>query len=141
MSEGAERDYLAGAGRYVNVIEGVGTLRLIFGNFEDDVILVQTFVDVGDLALAEGVAERVVNVGHVDAEARSGVAVNDQRTLQAADLLIGVDVVNTGNFLKTLHENGRPVVEFGHAFGLKRILILRATEASADAEILNGLQK
>src|ERR1700722_16693727 len=105
MSEGAERDYFAGAGRYVNVTEGFRTLRVIFGNFEDDVILVQAFVDVGDLALAEGVAERVVNVGHVDAKARSGVAVNDQRTLQAADLLIGVDVVNAGNFLKTLHEN------------------------------------
>jgi len=43
-------------------------------------------------------------------------------------LLIGVDVVDAGNFLKTLHEDGGPVIEFGYTFGLKRVLILRATK-------------
>ncbi len=31
MSKRTERDYFAGAGRHVNVIEGFGTLRVIFG--------------------------------------------------------------------------------------------------------------
>jgi len=32
---------------------------LIFEDFQHDVILIQTFVDIGDLALAEGVPESV----------------------------------------------------------------------------------
>ncbi len=52
-------------------------------NFHHDVILIQAFVDVGDLALPEGIAERVVNVLNGDAEAGGSVAVDNDGTLQA----------------------------------------------------------
>ena len=80
------------------MIQTVGALRVLRQDVENDVILVETFVDVGDLALAEGVGERVVDILQRNTEARGGVAIDDKSALQAADLLIGVCVVDAGNF-------------------------------------------
>jgi len=68
VRERAERNDFAAAGRQVNVIQTVGALRVLRQDVEDDVILIEAFVDVGDLALAEGVGESVVDVLKRDAE-------------------------------------------------------------------------
>jgi len=48
----------------------------MFGSdFQHDVVLIQAFVDVGDLALSEGIAESVVNVLNSDAKTAGSVAV------------------------------------------------------------------
>src|SRR5260221_6113832 len=102
VSKRAKRKDFAGRGRYVDVSEAFRALSVVVGDIQDNVILVKTFVNVGDLPLAEGVAQSVVDVGHVHAEARSGVAIDDQRTLQSADLLIGIDIKDARKFLQTL---------------------------------------
>ena len=47
MGERAERNKFAGLGRNVDEIERSGILLEFGSDFEDDVILVQSFVDVG----------------------------------------------------------------------------------------------
>ena len=58
VREGAERNELAGIRRNVNGLEThPGSAANSGSDFHHHVILIQTFVDVGDLALAEGVAQ------------------------------------------------------------------------------------
>ncbi len=68
VRERAERNNFAAARRQVNVIQAVRALRVLRQNVENDVILIETLVDVGDLALAEGVGESIVHVLKRDAE-------------------------------------------------------------------------
>src|SRR5437763_328650 len=69
MSKGAEGNELAGFGGDINGFQSFrGTLHL-GGDFHHHVVLIQAFVDVGDLALAESVTQSVVDVLNGDAEA------------------------------------------------------------------------
>src|SRR5260370_35874095 len=113
---------------------------MVGGDFHHDVILIQAFVDVGGLALPEGSAERVVNVLNGDAEAGGGVAVDDDGTLQAVELLVAVYVAELGDRAHAFLKNGSPVREVREVIGLESVLVLSATETAADAEILDGLQ-
>ncbi len=114
---------------------------LKFGSdFHHDVVLIQSFVDVGDLALAEGIAESVVNVLNSDPETAGGVTVNDDGTLQAMHLLVGVDIAKLGDFLKALHDDGSPVGQVAKVVGLECVLILGTAKTAADVEILGALQ-
>src|ERR1700719_2670709 len=103
-------------------------------------VLVQAFIDVGDLALAEGVAEGVVDVLEAHAEAAGGIAVDDDVAGQAAHLLIRIDVAQFRDLGEALLEDGGPVDEVGQIVGLQRVLVLRAAKAASDGEILNSLQ-
>jgi len=98
------------------------------------------FVNVGDLPLAEGVAEGVVNVQHVDAETACGVAIDDDGAFEPVHLLVGIDVAQLGDFSQALLKTGSPMSEIVEIVGLERVLILRGAAAAADAEVLNGLQ-
>src|SRR4029077_12180914 len=109
-------------------------------DLQHDVILVDAFVDVGDLPLSEGVAERVVNIQNVDAQAAGGVAVDNDGAFQPAHLLVGIDVAQLGDFSQALLKDGSPMSEIAEIVRLERVLILRGAAAAADAEILNGLQ-
>ena len=70
-------------------------------------VLIQAFIDVGDLALAEGIAKGVVDVLYGDAETRGGIAVNNNGALQTVELLIGIDVPEFGKIAQALLKNGR----------------------------------
>src|SRR5229473_622797 len=83
----------------VDIFEGVGRLLELRVGFQHNVILIQLSVDRGDLALAEGVVQSVVDVGGKNAEARGGVAVNREIYKQAAIQLIAGDVAKLWNFL------------------------------------------
>ena len=69
MGEGGEGDLGAVGALDVDVVERVGVALELGSDLEDDVVLVQLGEDGGDLALAEGVVEGVVNVLGGDAEA------------------------------------------------------------------------
>src|SRR2546423_8038795 len=113
---------------------------MLGSNFQHDVILIQAFIYVGDLALAESVAEGVVNVLNGDAETAGGVPVDDDGTSQTMHLLVGVDIAEFGDFLEALHDDGSPMCEIVEIVGLQGVLILCTTHAAAGAEVLNGLQ-
>ena len=103
-------------------------------------VLIQTFIDVGDLALAEGIAQGIVDVLDRDAETRSGIAVNDDGALQTVELLIGINVPEFGNLAQALLKNRSPMDKISEIVALERVLILSAAKTAADAEILDGLQ-
>src|SRR5690348_17907159 len=103
-------------------------------------VLVQSFVDVGDLALAKGVAESVVNIRGSHTKTSCGVAVNHNVTGKTAHLLVGIDVAQLGDFGNALLDDGGPVREVGQVIGLKRVLVLGAAETAADGEVLDSLQ-
>src|SRR5260370_32698607 len=105
----------------------------------DEVILIQAFVDVGDVALHEGIAERVVNVVNGDAEAGGGVAVDDDGTLQAVQLLVAVYVAELGDRAHAFLKNGSPVREVREVIGLGSGLVLSGAVTAAAAEIVDGL--
>ena len=56
-------------------------LRLRFHHY---VVLVVALIERGDLALTEGIIQRVIDCSGRDAEPRGGVAVNDDVSLEAA---------------------------------------------------------
>ncbi len=61
--------------------------------------------------------------------------------MQTADLLVGVGVVDAGNFLDGFEKSWRPFVQIVQIFRLQGVLILGGTEAAADAEVLHGLHE
>src|SRR6266852_241672 len=140
MGKSTERDKFPGTGGHVNRLEGLRTRLEFRRDFQHDVILVDAFIDVGDLALAEGVAQGVVNIQHIDAETAGGGAIDNDGAFEPVHLLVGIDVAQIGNFGQVLLKNRSPMSEIVEAVGLERVLILRGTAAAADAEILNGLQ-
>ena len=74
-----------------------------------DAVLVAVGVDGGDLALREGVVERAVDVLHVDAEPRGGLAVDLDGGLQPARLAVGRDVDEPRHLLEPVDHLGHPV--------------------------------
>src|SRR5260370_38206166 len=78
--EGAERDLRTVGRLYVNVFQRIGILLELRIDFQNDVILVELSEDRGDLVLAKGIVERVVNVGRKNSEGHSGVTVEGRRS-------------------------------------------------------------
>src|SRR5579859_6256665 len=76
-SEGGKRNLRAVGGVDVNILERIGILLELRVHFHDDVILIELRVNRGDLALAEGVVQGVVDVGGKNANARGGIAIDD----------------------------------------------------------------
>ena len=116
-------------------------LRVARVDLHDHVILVERAVDDRDLALAECVVERVVDLGRRDAEPRGGVAVDDEIGLQALLLLVGVDVGQHRAVLQRLDELRRPLEQVIGVVGLQRVLILRVALPAAGADVLDRDQE
>ena len=98
----------AARGADVDVLQRLRVLPVLRRHLHDDVVLVERIVDRRDLALAEGVVERVVDHAGVDAEPRRGRAVDHQIGLEPLVLLVGVDVAQLGQLLQRLEDLGRP---------------------------------
>src|SRR5580700_4730590 len=95
--EGAEGHELAGSGGHIDRFESCRILLSAGHDFQDYVVLIETLVDGGDFALAESVAQSVVDRLHRDAESAGSIAIDDKRTFQPVHLLVGVDIAKLGN--------------------------------------------
>ena len=82
----------AAAGADIDVVQRLRVLPELRRHLHHHVILVLRVVDHRDLALAEGVVERVVDLADGQPEPRRGGAVDDEIALQPLLLLIEVDV-------------------------------------------------
>ena len=71
-------------------------------------ILIELRENGGDLALTEGVVERVVNIGGKNAEARSSVTIDGERGEKTLVLLVAGDVADVRERLQLLDEARRP---------------------------------
>ena len=98
-------------------------------------ILVERVVNGRDLTLAEGVVERVVDRADGEPEPHRGVAIDGEVGLKAAELLIGIDVLDDIARHQRLGQLGRPGVELLGIIGKQRILIGRVALASAGSQV------
>jgi hypothetical protein len=76
----------------IDVLQGLGALPEARLDLHHHVILVERAVHDRNLALAEGVVERVVDELRGDAEARRGGPVDHQRRLPSPILLIAAQI-------------------------------------------------
>jgi len=119
----------------------IGILLELRIDFHDHVILVELGKDCGDLALAKGIVERVVNVGRKNAEARSGVAVDGERSEQALVQLVAGDVAEFGERFQLVDEARSPVSEL---LGIKRLrgcTGIACADAVFNGQVLDRLEE
>ncbi len=96
MAERGERHLLSAHRLHINVGEIAGVILELRPDLKHHVILVQLREDGGDLALAKGVIQRVIDGLRQDAEACRGIAVDDEVGLQSAILLVTGHVTQFG---------------------------------------------
>src|SRR5260370_23486033 len=94
--ESAER-YLRAVGRlYIDIFQRIRILLKLRIDFQDNVILIELGKNGGDLALAKGIVERVVNVGKKNAQTRGGIAVDGERSEETLVQLVAGDITKFG---------------------------------------------
>ena len=103
-----QRHGRSGAGPHEKPGERGGTGGEAWIDFEHDAILARLGEQRGNLALAVGAVERVIDVGHADAEAAGGVAVDLDEGLQPLVLLVAHDIGESGLFPQTLDQRRYP---------------------------------
>ncbi len=125
----------------VDVLQPLGALPIFRSDLEDDVILIELGVDDGDFGLAEGGIEAGVERRGGLAELGGGDAVEFDVLVEAAILLVGVDVLQSRELLHPGEQPRSPGLQEGGAVGLDGVLIERIAAAAADAEVLCGLEE
>ena len=104
-------------------------------------ILVQRLVHDRNLALAEGVVKRIVDVGgshsQPDAVSRSMITVAS-RPLSCWSVLTSR---RSGKRAQLLQQKRRPMIQVIKILALQGVLILRLALAAADGKVLRGLHK
>ncbi len=106
---------------------------------QDDVVLVELRVHRVDFALAIGVVESVVQGRGGNSEARRGDPVNRKKKRLGAGLLIGGDVFQAFEPLQLGHEFVGPFIQLVFVGILEGVLILGASDAVVDADVLHRL--
>ena len=102
-------------------------------------ILVQLREQGRDLALAEAIVQRVVDILCRNAETRSGRAVIAQGRLASLGLLIASDVGELRQLLESREEFRHITAEFLRARILQTVLVLRAADDILDRDVLHRL--
>src|SRR5215813_3655035 len=125
----------------VNIFQRIGVLLELRIHFHDDVILIELRVNRGDLALAEGVVESIVNVSWENAEPGCGVAVNDDVQQQAAGKTIVCNIAQLRKILQAFLESGNPGVQLFSVDVFQTVLKLRAADAVFDGQVLHRLHE
>ena len=88
-------------------------------------ILVLLRVNDRDLPLAKRAVKRAIDRLRLNPEARRRVAINDHFLLQAANLLVAVNVLDLRILCNLADQLWRPGVELVDVLSVQRILILR----------------
>jgi hypothetical protein len=109
-------------------------------HFKNDVILVRLRVQSADLALAERVIERGIDLIRRDIETRSGGPVDGEIHTDAIGLLVRGDVTHLRQLAEFRDKFVRPDVQFRYVRVFERVLILRAADTVVHREVLYGLQ-
>ena len=127
------------AGTY-SLRERAGVALVLRHGLQHDAVLVGLRVDGRDLALAEGVVERIVDRLHGDAEPARRLAVDVDERAQAAFLGLVDDLAQHRGGAQLLRELGRPGRDIVRVAADQRVLVLRAAGARADLDILHRLE-
>ncbi len=103
-------------------------------------ILVQLRENRGHLPLAERVIQRVVNRLRQNSQPRCGVAINRQRCLHSAVLLVAGHVGQLGQISQLIDQFRSPLGKLLAVRIFHRVLVLRAADAVFHGQVLHGLQ-
>ncbi len=137
-----QRHHLAGQRRLqVQLVERgrVGLQRR--RDLEHHVIAVGLGEELRRLPLAEGIVQRLIDGGRLNAETRRLIAVDVERQHAAAGLLVRGHIAQHGQLLQRRQQLRRPLVELVDVRILQRVLILGARGAAADVQILRRLHE
>ena len=137
--EGAEGDQVPGVGAHVGVAEAIRRLHEGGVHLHDHVVLVQTGVDGGHEALAEGVVQGVVDGLGRDAQAGGRGPVDDQGSLQPLVLEVRVDIRQLAEGLELVEHLGRPVEQLPGFVALQGVLVLGAGGPTPQTQVLDRL--
>ena len=123
----------------VKVLQRIGALAELRRDLQYDVVLVDLGKHDGDQALAESVVKGVVDGRSGQAEARGGVAIDDQVFFEGVILFVGGDVPQIGKSLQLGHEPLHPSGQLVRIGGLQAVLKLGAAYAIFHREVLHRL--
>jgi hypothetical protein len=127
--------------RNVDLVERGGIGKIAWLCFQNDAILVRLRIDRGDLALAEGVVERIVDGLNIDAEPAGLFALDRDVRPQSALLRLQRDIFERARLPQSCGKLGRRRGDFVRIRARQRILILRAARARRDLDILHRLDE
>ena len=138
--EGGEGHLAGRRGPEVDLLQGLRALAEVGLHLQHHPVLVELGEDGRDLALAEGVVERVVDHLGRDAESGGGGAIDAHGGLETLILLVARHVAELGQCAEALHEPGRPGGELDEIRILQAVLVLRPAHAIFHGQVLDGLE-
>ncbi len=137
-----QRHRAAGERRFhVEAVERRQVLLQIGKDFQNHEVGFQLREILRDLALAEGVVERIVDRLRRDAEARRLIAIDRDLQLRRVGREVGGDVGELRQRAQLLQELLRPLVQLVDIGVLQRVLEAAAGDAGADIDVLRRLQE
>ena len=122
-------------------LQGLRRLPVARLHLHHDMVLVLRAVDCGDLALAERVVQRVVDLAGTDPKPARGGAVDQQIGFQAFLLLIGIDVAQHRIVFQRSNQLRRPFIQQRRAVSLQCVLVGGVGLPAADADVLDRYQE
>ncbi len=137
----AQRNLRAVGRLHVEIVQRRRIGLEVLPHLHHHVVLVELGKDGGDLALAEGVVERVVHVGHGDAQPGRGVAIDHQLRAQALVLQIAGHVGHHAFLAQLVHHLARVDGQLVLVRIFQRVLELGPAHAVFHRQILQRLQK
>ena len=120
----------------IDILERIGALLELLSHLHHHVVLVDSLVHGGDLPLAKGVVQRVIDRLRSQAQAGSRIAVDDQAGFQCAVLQIAIHVLKLRDRSQLLFHHGRPGEQVLQVVTLQRVLELRVAATPADLNVL-----
>src|SRR4051812_31517073 len=138
-SKGAQRNIGSVRRMHIDVFERIWSTLKVRPDLKHNVILVQLREHGGDLSLAEGVVEGVVDRLRLYAQARGGVTVDVESSLQTAALLVTSNVAELRDLPELVHQLRGERVQLVQVRVFQRVLVLRAADAVLNRQVLNRL--
>ncbi len=136
-----QRNHLAAErGTQVEVVQALGLAALAGVQFENHLVLVGFGLEFADLALAEGVVERLVDVSGGQAEAGCSLAVDVDAGDAGAQLQVVGQVAEGRVGLEPLGQAFGPQVQRRTVVALEHVLVLAAARPGTEVDVLAGAQ-
>jgi len=136
-----QRHLITRIGHDIQLMQDIRIAGVVRRQVHDHVILVQRFIDRGNLPLAERIVEQRVNHLHVHAQLRGTIPVDIEHDLLTAGLCIGIHTGQLRQFRQRFLHLRSPFPQHRKIVRLQTVLILRVGAAPADMQILRRHQE
>ena len=141
LGDGGQGNLLAVPAGHIDVAQALGRSPDARVGVQDHPVLVDLGIGHPGQALAEGVVEHGIDVGHGHAQARGRVAIDDHRGHEPPGLLVGDDVGYLRQLAQPFLDLGRPLGQLGKIVAQKRKLVEGLARPAAQAQFLGRHEK